>query len=48
MTPTTILYEVEVCLNEHIWLIAIAHCKRRPGYWIDRIKTAEQRREGGE
>ena len=28
-------------LKERIWIIAIAHCKRRPGYWKDRIKAAE-------
>ncbi len=28
-------------LKDRIWLIAIAHCKRRPGYWKDRIKAAE-------
>ena len=39
---------VYMYLNEHVWVIAIAHCKRRPGYWADRIKMAEQRRGGGE
>ncbi len=24
-------------INDHIWIIAIAHCKRRPGYWADRV-----------
>lgn len=28
-------------LKDRIWIIAIAHCKRRPGYWKDRIKAAE-------
>ncbi len=28
-------------LKDRIWIIAIAHCKRRPGYWKDRIKDAE-------
>ena len=28
-------------LKERIWIIAIAHCKRRPGYWKNRIKAAE-------
>ncbi len=23
--------------NEHIWVIALAHCKRRPKYWADRV-----------
>ena len=25
-------------LKDRIWIIAIAHCKRRPGYWKDRIE----------
>ena len=29
-------------LHDHVWIIAIAHCKRRPGYWKERIETAEQ------
>ena len=33
---------VYMYLRKRIWIIAIAHCKRRPGYWRDRIKTAEQ------
>jgi len=33
---------VYMYLRKHIWIISIAHCKRRPGYWRDRIKTAEQ------
>ena len=24
-------------LNDHIWIVAFAHCKRKPGYWSDRI-----------
>ena len=28
-------------LKDRIWIIAIAHCKRRPGYWKDRVKAAE-------
>ncbi len=24
-------------LNDHVWILAFAHCKRRPGYWTDRI-----------
>ena len=23
--------------NDHIWIIAFAHCKRRPGYWANRV-----------
>ena len=22
--------------NDHIWILAFAHCKRRPGYWARR------------
>ena len=33
---------VYMYLHKRIWIISIAHCKRRPGYWRDRIKTAEQ------
>lgn len=32
--PYKILYSME---KDHIYIIAIAHCHRRPGYWIDRI-----------
>ena len=28
-------------MKDRIWIIAIAHCKRRPGYWKDRIKAGE-------
>jgi len=28
---------VYVFLNEHVWVIAFAHCKRQPGYWSSRI-----------
>lgn len=24
--------------GERIWIVAVAHLKRRPGYWKDRIK----------
>ena len=29
-------------LNDHIWVIAFAHCKRRPGFWKDRVWAAKQ------
>ncbi|MBE9581239.1 MAG: type II toxin-antitoxin system RelE/ParE family toxin [Proteobacteria bacterium] len=32
--PYKILYSIE---PQHIYVIAIAHCHRRPDYWIDRI-----------
>ena len=29
-------------LKIHIWILAIAHCKRQPGgYWKDRLKATE-------
>ena len=28
---------VYVLLNEQIWVIAFAHCKRQPGYWSTRV-----------
>jgi hypothetical protein len=36
---------VYVCLPDHIWIIALAHCKRKPRYWSERIKKAEPRCE---
>jgi hypothetical protein len=27
---------VYTCLNERLWILAFAHCKRRPGYWTTR------------
>ena len=32
--PYKILYSIE---EDYIYVIAIAHCHRRPDYWIDRI-----------
>ena len=32
--PYKILFSVE---KDHIYIIAVAHCHRRPDYWIDRI-----------
>lgn len=37
--PYLVIY---MYLRKCIWIIAIAHCKRQPGYWRDRIKTVEQ------
>ena len=28
---------VYLFLNDHVWIIALAHCKRRPGYWSARL-----------
>lgn len=33
---------VYMYLKQHIWILAIAHCKRRPHYWKDRISGAER------
>lgn len=30
-----ILYTVE---NDHILIVAVMHCSRKPGYWKDRLK----------
>jgi plasmid stabilization system protein ParE len=31
--PYLIVYTIE---DDHVWVIAIAHCKRRTGYWNER------------
>lgn len=33
--------------EDHLWITAIAHCKRRPGYWSDRTRTAVKTDEAG-
>lgn len=33
--PYIVVYLV---LNDHIWVIAFAHCRRRPGYWSERAE----------
>ncbi len=30
--------------KDHVWIIAFAHCRRKPGYWSGRAKKAEPRR----
>ena len=32
--PYLVVYTYQ---NDHIWILAFAHCKRRPGYWADRM-----------
>jgi len=32
--PYSLIYSIE---SERIWVIAVAHHRRRPGYWQDRI-----------
>lgn len=34
---------VYVCLPDGVWIIALAHCKRKPRYWTDRIRRAVSR-----
>ncbi len=41
--PYLIVY---VHLRDHIWIIAFAHCKRRPRYWSGRINKADQEGAG--
>lgn len=41
LTPRFPYVVVYLYLQDHVWIIAIAHCKRRPGYWTDRISTAD-------
>lgn len=37
--PYLVVYAYE---NGHVWILAFAHCKRRPAYWRSRIRGAEQ------
>jgi len=32
---------VYLFVNDHIWVIAVAHCKRHPHYWSHRVPSAE-------
>lgn len=41
--PYLVVYAYE---HDHIWVLAIAHCKRRPMYWRSRIQGAEQDNPG--
>jgi plasmid stabilization system protein ParE len=41
--PYLVVYAYE---HEHVWVLAIAHCKRRPAYWRSRIRRAEQDNPG--
>ena len=36
LTPRFPFVVVYMCFNEHLWILAFAHCKRRPGYWASR------------
>lgn len=32
--------------NDCIWIIAFAHCKRKPEYWRDRIRSVNTEQKG--
>jgi plasmid stabilization system protein ParE len=36
--PYLVVYAHE---NQHVWILAIAHCKRHPTYWKSRSRGAE-------
>jgi plasmid stabilization system protein ParE len=38
-------FVVYVVYNGHVWIVAFAHCKRKPGYWSARAKRAKSRRK---
>jgi hypothetical protein len=33
-------FVVYVLHEDHVWVIAFAHCRRRPGYWSERARRA--------
>ncbi|HNS23003.1 MAG TPA: hypothetical protein PKH24_21070 [Sedimentisphaerales bacterium] len=35
-------FVVYIHRENKVWIIAFAHCRRRPGYWSERDKTREQ------
>lgn len=37
--PYVVVYTYQ---GDHVWIVAVAHCRRRPAYWTDRIRRAEQ------
>jgi hypothetical protein len=37
-------FVVYLVYKDHMWIIAFAHCRRKPGYWSGRAKKAEPRR----
>jgi hypothetical protein len=41
--PYFVVYLVH---KDHIWVIAFAHCRRKPGYWSGRVKRAARRHRG--
>jgi toxin ParE1/3/4 len=38
---------VYLLLNDRIWVIAIAHCKRQLSYWSERVRSAERQGSPG-
>ena len=32
--PYVVVYVAE---SDHVWILAVAHCKRHPGYWRSRV-----------
>jgi L-amino acid N-acyltransferase YncA len=36
--PYLVVYTYQ---RNHVWILAFAHCKRRPGYWSHRTRRAE-------
>jgi hypothetical protein len=42
-------FVVYIVYKGHVWIVAFAHCKRKPGYWSGRARSAEpHRRQRGE
>ena len=37
--PYVVVYHYS---RDHVWVIAIAHCRRRPSYWANRIRKSVQ------
>ncbi len=37
-------FVVYIVHKGHVWVIAFAHCRRKPGYWSGRAGRAEPRR----
>ena len=42
LTPRFPYFIVYLLEEGHIWIVAFAHCKRRPQYWEERKTIAEQ------
>lgn len=41
--PYLIIYTSQ---DDHVWILAIAHCKRRPAYWRSRIQKTKTGESG--